>query len=468
MLGNGVRSSILSVWLYFTLNMVVTVTNKQIVSRTACPWLLTASHAFTTFVTTGVITRLQRPNFTSSTTSAPRSLAVAHCGRRGDNDDYDEDGGDESEHQHRGGDEIKPDLRTHLRVLLPFSILYTFNIALSNMALGLVTLTMHQTIRATTPAITVLISIAWLGRSWREYPAGAYGGIGLTICGVIIATNAASSSTDVGGGGGGGGSRSLVVDDPTRTTAFGFTITLLSAVSAVFKTIFTNELQRPPGASRWGLGLSSTRLVQYLALYAVNQTVLIASWTGEIQGLTHSTTTTTTTTLAHGSPPLTLKRGGVVLLRMSLLWPWLWLWLVNALAAALLNLASFHANRRCGPLSMAIAANMKQVVILLLRIYLRADDGGTTEMGAEEGLFFYHHHRQQPERQRQRQRQRQQRRAENTVILGSLVTAVGGIWYAFASVNLSARKGQGRSQRGDSVEVISTSSRTLEKRGWKG
>ncbi|KIW83877.1 hypothetical protein Z517_03123 [Fonsecaea pedrosoi CBS 271.37] len=404
MLGNSLRSSVVSIWLYFVLNMLVTVTNKQIVSRTACPWLLTASHAFTTFIATGAISRLQKPNSaaTSSTSTAtstfvPRPLAT--CGRLEEEEEgADDDGEADHRHRDREGDGTSLSLRAHLRVLLPFSLLYTLNIALSNLALGLVTLSMHQTIRATAPVITVLVSIVWLGSTWREYPAGVYGAMGLTICGVIIATNAASSSKVIGH------DRAGLVIDPTRTTTFGFTVTLLSAVLAVLKTVFTNELQRPHRASRWGLGLPSTRLVQYLALYAVNQAVLLASWAGEIQGLT--------TNVDHGPPStLTLELGGRPH-RVAVPWPWLWL--LNALAAAMLNLSSFEANKRCGPLTMAIAANMKQVVILLMVICLRDVTEATNSA--------------------------QDRRArENTVIVGSLITTVGGIWYAFASARMKRR-----------------------------
>ncbi|KIY03579.1 uncharacterized protein Z520_00270 [Fonsecaea multimorphosa CBS 102226] len=417
MLGTGVRSSILSIWLYFILNMLVTVTNKQIVSRTACPWLLTACHAFATFVTTGAILRLQKSRFTPTTTARFTSLSY--------DDDGDDDNNNESEQKHQEGDGAsRPSLRTHLRILLPFSLLYTLNIALSNLALGLVTLTMHQTIRATAPVITVLISIAWLGRSWREYPVGVYGAITLTICGVIIASNAASSEA---------GGRSLV--DPTaRTTPFGFTITLLGAVLAVLKTIMTNELQRPPHASRWGLGLSSTRLVQYLALYAVNQTVLLASWTGEIKRLSSSN-------FGQGAPTPTLilkLGGGGDLLRISLLWPWLWL--LNGLAVAMLNLASFEANKRCGPLSMAIAANMKQVLILVLVICFR-----DTSREGREG----------------------ERQAENIVILGSLMTTIGGMWYAFAS-SVRVKERQRQRQWREAIEGNSSWTSDKRPRGWKG
>jgi hypothetical protein len=37
---------------------------------------------------------------------------------------------------------------------------------------------------------------------------------------------------------------------------------------------------------------------------------------------------------------------------------------INAALAALLNFASFGANKRCGALAMAITANLKQVILL--------------------------------------------------------------------------------------------------------
>ncbi|KIW97615.1 uncharacterized protein Z519_01199 [Cladophialophora bantiana CBS 173.52] len=421
MLGHSLGSSLVSISLYFILNLLVTVTNKQILSQASCPWLLTASHALTTFITTAAILRLQKPKLTWTTTATSTSLSHSLIRERRLGDDN-----DETEQRRRNGDETSASLLVHLRFLLPFSLLYTLNIALSNLALGLVTLTMHQTIRAVAPVITVLISIVWLGRSWREYPSGAYGAIGLTIWGVIIATHATSSA--------GASDRNVLGSATTTTTAFGFGITLLSAVLAVVKTILTNELQRPPRTSRWGLGLPSTRLVQYLALYAVIQTLLLASWTGEIKGLLTSDTEVAPPTLGLNLSSRSLQ------IRL----PWPWLWLFNALAASMLNLASFEANKRCGPLSMAIAANMKQVVILLfLFICFRRDTAMLEMLGGEK----------------EKKQAGELRQSETIVVLGSLMTALGSIWYAFVCVRVKKRQRR-RYPVGDDWDS--------DRRGWKG
>ncbi|EXJ67356.1 uncharacterized protein A1O5_09369 [Cladophialophora psammophila CBS 110553] len=421
MLGSSLGSSLVSISLYFILNLLVTVTNKQILSQASCPWLLTASHALTTFITTAAILRLQKPKLTWTTTATSTSLSHSLIRER-----RHDDGDDVTEQRHRNGDEIRASLVVHLRVLLPFSLLYTLNIALSNLALGLVTLTMHQTIRAAAPVITVLISIVGLGRSWREYPSGAYGAIGLTIWGVIIATHATSSAKASDG--------NALDSTTTTTTTFGFGITLLSAVLAVVKTILTHELQQPPRSSRWGLGLPSTRLVQYLALYAVIQAVLLASWTGEIKRLFTSDSELAPPTLVRNlsgrSPQIRL--------------PWPWLWLFNALAASMLNLASFQANKRCGSLSMAIAANMKQVVILLfLFISFRRDIAMLEVLGGEK----------------EKKQAAELRQAENIIVLGSLMTALGGIWYAFVCVQVKKRQRR-RYPVGDDWDS--------DRRGWKG
>ena len=80
----------------------------------------------------------------------------------------------------------------------------------------------------------------------------------------------------------------------------------------------------------------------------------------------------------------------------------MWLWLSNAVAASLLNISSFEAVKRCGPLSMGIASNLKQVVILLIDVSY-ATNGSVDTVAGKPGA-----------------------------VLGSLMTVIGGVWYAFA------------------------------------
>src|SRR5271170_1798847 len=132
-------SSSVSLAVYFCLNLFVTLSNKALLrqvsqapsntSSTAIqqltqfsrPYFLTCFHALGSFTGSTILLSLPPPwTFNlNSTQCLPR-----------------------------------PSLRVHL-TLLAFSTLYTFNIALSNISLHLVSLPLHQTIRALAPALTI-------------------------------------------------------------------------------------------------------------------------------------------------------------------------------------------------------------------------------------------------------------------------------------------------------------------------
>jgi hypothetical protein len=88
----------------------------------------------------------------------------------------------------------------------------------------------------------------------------------------------------------------------------------------------------------------------------------------------------------------------------------MWLWVTNALATSMLNIASFEAVKRCGPLTMGVASNLKQVVILLLDL---SPTTGDRDLAPDAG---------------------------KGVVLGVLMTAMGGIWYAFAKAEMDRRR----------------------------
>jgi hypothetical protein len=81
-----------------------------------------------------------------------------------------------------------------------------------------------------------------------------------------------------------------------------------------------------------------------------------------------------------------------------------------------LNIASFEANKRCGPLSMGVASNLKQVAILLLDL-APVDQGG--RIGQADAATTG---------------------PGGGVILGSLMTMIGGTWYAFARADMNRRR----------------------------
>ena len=85
---------------------------------------------------------------------------------------------------------------------------------------------------------------------------------------------------------------------------------------------------------------------------------------------------------------------------------------LNAVMAAFLNIVSFEANKQCGPLAMAIIANLKQVILLAVPLNGQA-----------------------PGRQ---------------VILGTLLTVGGSLWYA------NARTQDEQAKRSRPVSVLPT------------
>jgi hypothetical protein len=168
-------------------------------------------------------------------------------------------------------------------------------------------------------------------------------------------------------------------------------MTFLGAVLAVLKTVLTQQLQSTSGPL--GLGFSSMALVRYIAPYAVVQALAFAWWTGEVGRLAAKMAVVSDPGPAGAAVAgLRWSAGGQV-------------WVLNLLAASALNIASFDASRRCGALGMAVAGNLKQVVVLVLAA-----------------------------------RDVEYRRGNLDLVLGSLMTVAGGVWYAFASASVNPRR----------------------------
>jgi drug/metabolite transporter (DMT)-like permease len=199
--------------------------------------------------------------------------------------------------------------QAHLK-LLCFSFLYTINIGISNASLGLVTVPVHQAIRATSPALTVLLANALPTHLSMRFSWTTYLTLLPIVAGVILATY------------GGRYDASL----------WGLLLTVIGAFLAVTKTIATNILLR-----NTELSMHPIELLSILSPYAAAQALLWAIWNGELSRIMK---------IAPESRWLAI------------------LVLVNTAMAAALNIVSFEANRRSGPLAMAITANLKQVILL--------------------------------------------------------------------------------------------------------
>lgn len=290
---------------YFFLNLLVTITNKIILDQTSSGYLLTAWHAFSTLIFTTVIQRIQ---------SWPR---------------------------------LHLSLGQHITLAL-FSSFYTLNIIISNLSLGLVSIPLHQVIRSSGPAITILLTLVLLCKPLSSYTLQTYLSLIPSILGIVITTMGSQYSA----------------------STVGIMLTMAGAVFAALKTILTNLLQ----TSAYRVSGSAADLVQLLTPYACLQALWFSFSTHEAKKF------------------MQIDLSVTIMCLIAL----------NGLSAALLNIFSFEANKQCGPVSMAVAANLKQIAILVI-----------------EAL--------------------QRRSIDSRLVVGTVMTVVGGMWYAISqrSVGIS-------------------------------
>lgn len=174
----------------------------------------------------------------------------------------------------------------------------------------MVTIPFHQTVRALTPVFTVAIyRIVY----HSIYSTATY----ITLIPVIIGVTLASYG------------------DLTATT-LGFFLTLLGTLLSAVKTVTTNRLQTA------GLRFSALELLHRMSPIACVQSLIVAYVTGEFDRF---------------EPQLLGTKGLLILL-------------ANGAIAFGLNVASFEANKRSGALTMTIAANVKQVLTVLLAVLI--------------------------------------------------------------------------------------------------
>ncbi|KAG8973996.1 UAA transporter, partial [Tulasnella sp. 427] len=137
-------------------------------------------------------------------------------------------------------------LRQNL-TLAVFSVLYTLNIAVSNLSLQLVTVPFHQVVRASAPFFTILVAYI-LGASKSKGILGVGASKLLSLLPVIAGVGFATY-----------GDYSF--------TAWGFILTLLGTFLAALKTVLTSILQTPSASSRLSTPLPvSTPIIGEYAL----------------------------------------------------------------------------------------------------------------------------------------------------------------------------------------------------------
>jgi len=256
--------------IYFLCNISLTIYNKLILGKFAYPWLLTAIHAGSASI--GCYILLMRGQFTLTKLSVQQNT-----------------------------------------VLVLFSILFTVNIATSNVSLAMVSIPFHQIMRSTCPVFAVLI---YRFRYGRTYPTDTYLSLIPLVLGVGLAT----------------------YGDYYFTTA-GFVLTFLGVILAVIKTVATNRIMT--GA----LALSPLETLLRMSPLAFMQAFACAMLSGELSDFRAS----------HPEGP---PRSLVLAL------------LGNGLLAFFLNVSSFSTNKVAGAVMMTICGNVKQVLTILLGIVI--------------------------------------------------------------------------------------------------
>ncbi|KAI8054147.1 triose-phosphate transporter family-domain-containing protein [Gilbertella persicaria] len=198
-------------------------------------------------------------------------------------------------------------------VMLAFSVLYTINIAISNVSLNLVTVPFHQVVRAMTPVFTVMLSIMFLNKT---YSTMTYISLLPVVLGVGFAT--------------------FGDYDYTR---LGFILTVLGTLLAAIKTVVTNRVQ----VGR--LKLHPLDLLLRMSPLAFVQTMIYSYVTGEMDQVMEFCQTKLTVSVC------------VALL-------------INGVLAFFLNVVSFTANKKTSALTMTVAGNVKQVLSIVLAVII--------------------------------------------------------------------------------------------------
>ncbi|KAJ1956888.1 hypothetical protein EC988_001110, partial [Linderina pennispora] len=271
-LGSQWRKAALSTCIYLFISLALTLHNKMVLQwyQFSFPWLVTATHSLGGIVGTQIMQRLG--------TFTPVRLD-----------------------------------KQQQRILWQFSVLYTVNIAVSNISLNFVTIPFHQVVRGTVPVFTLAITA--LSGGDPKLPILAYVSLVPVVMGVGLATYGDYSWTVVG-----------------------LLLTLLGTVLAAVKTVVTNRIL----VGRLQLKLGAFDLLYRLSPLALAQTLAWSLVTGEF------------------------AQARAFMTGMDSVWPLLGALAANGAIAFVLNIASFTASKNTSALAMTVTGNVKVVLTVVL------------------------------------------------------------------------------------------------------
>ncbi|CAK7202213.1 hypothetical protein SEUCBS139899_004935 [Sporothrix eucalyptigena] len=300
------RSKLAQLGFYFLCNVALTIYNKLILGKFPHPWLLTALHTGSASIGCYVL-RMRG--------SIPRTKL-----------NWNEE-----------------------MTLLAFSVLFTINIAISNVSLAMVSVPFHQIMRSTTPVITVAAYRLLFGRS---YSTETY----LSLIPIVLGVG-------------------MTTYGEYYFTVAGFVLTFLGVVLAVAKTIATNRIMTG------SLKLSPMETLMRMSPLAFIQALFIAWVSGELSGATAAAKSSIAAAAAAAPSAAQVAARAAAGAELSPLGMLMAL-IGNGILAFALNVSSFTANKAAGALTMTVCGNVKQCLTVLLGIvFFNVTIGFTNGLG---------------------------------------------------------------------------------------